>query len=242
MKLKTTSLLQIVALILVISPLTLPAQVRDIVPLQSGWKFITGDNLEYAAPGFDDSRWQAIRVDESWDPQGFEKLDGFAWYRIKVVIPSSLKAAAHLKDGLRVFLGKINNFDQSFLNGRLIGMNGSAAAGNEPLDDAFTKADNNTYEKDRIYVLPVDDPPILWDKENVIAVRVFDAGGLGGMYSGDGGLRRAGSGACTAATAACAWSPSPIISPRTPPPGLSSSAAGRLPSRSWSITRRRFTL
>ena len=189
MKYKTSSLLQIVALILVISSPALPAQGRDIVSLQSGWKFMTGDNLEYAAPGFDDSRWQPIRVDESWDPQGFEKLDGFAWYRIKVVIPSSLKAAAHLKDGLRVFLGKINNFDQSFLNGRLIGMNGSAAAGNEPLNDAFTKADNNTYEKDRIYVLPVDDPRILWDKENVIAVRVFDAGGLGGMYSGDGGLR-----------------------------------------------------
>jgi alpha-galactosidase len=189
MKHQIAILLSILTLILIISPSALPFPGKDIVSLQAGWKFIPGDSLDYARPDFNDAAWKPIRVDQNWDYQGFEKLDGYAWYRLKVVIPSSMKAAAHLKDGLRIFLGKINNFDQSFLNGRVIGTNGRPAAANEPLDDAFTRADTNLYDKERIYILPPDDSRILWDKENVIAVRVFDAGGQGGMFSGDGSLR-----------------------------------------------------
>jgi len=53
---------------------------QDKVPLNSAWKFITGDNLDYARPGFDDSRWKSIRVDKSWEDQGYDPYDGFAWY------------------------------------------------------------------------------------------------------------------------------------------------------------------
>lgn len=159
------------------------------VPLPVSWKFMAGDNLDYARPGFDDSKWSPIMVDRNWDAQGYEKLDGYAWYRVKVVIPSSLKDNAYIQDGLRVYLGKINNFDQSFLNGALIGINGKAVPAGASGDDSFTKADTNLYNEARVYVLPPDDPRILWDKENVIAVRVFDAGGLGGMFTGDGSLR-----------------------------------------------------
>jgi alpha-galactosidase len=180
---------RILAILLVLLPAITFGQGRDIVPLQSGWKFIPKDNPDYARPGFDDAKWQVLRVDQTWDPQGFDKLDGFAWYRTRVVIPSTMRASSHLKDGLRIFLGKINNFDQSFLNGKLIGINGRTAAENEPLDDGFTKADTNLYDRERVYVLAPNDPRILWDKENVIAVRVFDAGGLGGMYTGDASLR-----------------------------------------------------
>ena len=41
------------------------------------------------------------------------------------------------------------------------------------------------WDYERRYVLSVDDPRILWDKENVIAVRVFDQGGQGGLYTGN---------------------------------------------------------
>ena len=31
-------------------------------------------------------------------------------------------------------------------------------------------------------VIPANNPAILWDKDNVIAIRVFDTGGAGGVY------------------------------------------------------------
>jgi alpha-galactosidase len=159
------------------------------VPLDSGWRFMPGDNLEYAKTGFDDSAWQKIAVDRIWEEQGHEKLDGYAWYRARVVIPSSLRDKAYLKDGLRIFLGKINNFDQSFLNGQIFGVNGAVVAATTAADDAFTKADMSLWDVARTYVLLPDDPRIHWDAENVVAVRVFDQGGEGGLWSGGPSIR-----------------------------------------------------
>ena len=165
---------------------------QDKVPLNSAWKFITGDNLDYARPGFDDSRWKSIRVDKSWEDQGYDPYDGFAWYRLHIIIPVSLRDRARLKDGLRIHLGKINNFDQSFLNGHIIGINGKLVPDVASIDNEYTKADPALWDLDRVYVLPFDDQRILWGKENVIAVRVFDEGGWGGMFSGDQDLRPVG--------------------------------------------------
>ncbi len=168
----------------------LPAQ--DSVSLESGWKFVKGDNPAYADPSFDDSGWSPILVDRIWEAQGNDPYDGYAWYRLRVVIPSKIRDDARLKDGLRISLGKINNFDLSFLNGRVFGRNGKVVAADTPLDDSFTKEDMMLYDLPRAYVLPFNDPRILWDKENVIAVRVFDEGGQGGMFSGEHGLRAVG--------------------------------------------------
>jgi alpha-galactosidase len=175
--------------LLSLSLVPLLGQAAGSVPLTDGWKFMPGDDPAYAQPALDDAKWQPIRADKIWEDQGYEKLDGFAWYRLKVVIPSSLKRNDRLHDGLRIDLGKINNFDQSFLNGQVFGINGQAVPGDTPIDATFTKADSQLYNTERVYVLPVDDPRILWDKENVIAVRVFDEGGQGGLWSGNESLR-----------------------------------------------------
>jgi alpha-galactosidase len=168
----------------------LPAQ--DSVSLETGWKFVKGDNPAYADPAFDDSKWSPIQVDRIWEAQGYDPYDGYAWYRLRVVIPSKIRDDARLKDGLRISLGKINNFDLSFLNGRVFGRDGKVVAADTPLDDSFTKEDPMLYDLPRSYILSFDDPRILWDKENVIAVRVFDEGGQGGMFSGEHGLRAVG--------------------------------------------------
>jgi alpha-galactosidase len=168
---------------------TAVGQEASLIKLNQGWKFLPGDNLDYAKPGFDDSGWKAIGVDKIWEEQGYDPLDGFAWYRLRVTIPSALKKAARIQDGLRIFLGKINNFDQAFLNGRLFGSNGRVVAPGTAVDDSYTKAETELWNRERCYVLPPDDPRIRWDRENVIAVRVFDEGGQGGMYTGDQSLR-----------------------------------------------------
>ena len=40
------------------------------MPLGGLWEFKTGDNLAWASPGFDDSQWERLRVDESYSAQG----------------------------------------------------------------------------------------------------------------------------------------------------------------------------
>jgi alpha-galactosidase len=160
-------------------------QKEQSINLNQSWKFIQGDNLAYAQPGFDDSGWKNIQVDKIWEASGYDPYDGYSWYRIKVVIPSSLKNSSFLKDSLRIYLGKINNFDQSFLNGSLFGINGrNVPAGIWP-DTMFKKAPQSLWDVKRPYTLAFSDPRIKWDHENIIAVRVFDEGGQGGMYTGD---------------------------------------------------------
>ena len=160
-------------------------QPEKIINFSKTWKFMPGDNLSYADADFNDSNWKDIKVDKIWEEQGYDQLDRFAWYRVKIFFPSSLKKEAFLKDSLKIFLGKINNFDQSFINGKIFGINGKNVSSDAKLDTLFLDAPTNYWDLKRRYTLSVDDPRIKWDKENVFAIRVFDQGGQGGVYTGD---------------------------------------------------------
>ncbi len=164
---------------------TPPVKKLPRLELNSGWKFMPRDNLEFARPDYDDSGWQEIGVDKTWNKQGFPRYEGFAWYRLRVIIPSSLIKDAQLKDSLIFHLGKIDDFDQVFLNGQLIGQNlKNVPPGTEATND-FKNLDHSFWDVPRRYSLAVDDPRIKWDQENVLAVRVYDWGVAGGIYSGD---------------------------------------------------------
>ena len=154
--------------------------VASTVNLEKGWKFKAGDNLTWAKPDVDDSKWESISTGQSWESQGHENYDGFGWYRIRIVIPSSLKESAYLKDSLQFILGKVDDDDQFYLNGVFIGQNNSK---HQTSDSAFRNG-NGFYLPERKYTISTNHPDILWDKENIIAVRIFDQGGGGGMYAG----------------------------------------------------------
>jgi hypothetical protein len=151
------------------------------IDLDKSWKFKTGDEATWSKPDADDSRWDSITTEKKWEDQGYANYDGYGWYRIKVIIPAALKESAYLKDSLKFFLGKIDDCDQFFLNGALIGENNKITSV-ATVDSIFSKQ-QGFYATDRNYVLSVNNPNILWDKENILAVRVFDHGGGGGMYS-----------------------------------------------------------
>ncbi len=156
-----------------------------VIELKSGWKFMNNDNPEFAKPDYNDANWKSISVDKPWDKQGYPPKKGFGWYRIKVVIPSSLKENAFLKDSLIFHLGKIDDFDQVFLNGFLIGENcKNVPYGTKP-NNTFKNLEDSYWNEERNYSLPVNDPRIKWDQENVLAIRVYNWGGPGGVYSGD---------------------------------------------------------
>lgn len=141
------------------------------VPLPATWKFAMGDSAVWASPAFNDSLWGTKNTGASWKAAGM-KADVYAWYRTKIVIPSAMKDAIEKGNGLRLSLGKIDDVDQTFFNGELIGQTGSLPPKYE------TKWDEpRTYR--------VSPQAIRYDEENVIAVRVFspDIGGVG-MYAG----------------------------------------------------------
>jgi alpha-galactosidase len=150
---------------------------QDIV-ITKGWRFKTGDDPQWAAPLTSDSSWSPIKIGEAWEVQGYANYDGFAWYRLHVLIPSSIKNKAFLKEKMRFDLGKIDDGDEVYLNGTLIGRNAG-----HPGD-----IKQGYYDLQRSYTLPLTDPRIHWDRDNVIAVRVWDGGGDGGMYDGRYGI------------------------------------------------------
>lgn len=175
-----------ISLILVVIVLHQPiVNAQKQVDISKGWKFMQDDNLEFTKPDYNDNNWKTIDVDKIWESQGYDPYDGYAWYRVKLVISSSLKKNAFLKDSLKIFLGKINNYDQTYLNGQMIGENAKNVPIGYKTDTLFIKAPMQMYDVVRRYMIPSNDPRILWDKENTIAVRVFDQGGQGGIYSGN---------------------------------------------------------
>jgi cephalosporin-C deacetylase len=143
------------------------------------WKFNTGDDVLWAKPETDDSGWKEIVGGIVWESQGYENYDGFAWYRKKVFIPSSLKKQATANEGFILTLGRIDDADYTYLNGELLAKTGD-------LPPAYKIA----YDKERKFIIPVS--KIKWDADNLIAVRVYDGGGFGGMYTSNITLKVAG--------------------------------------------------
>ncbi|HNY02718.1 MAG TPA: putative Ig domain-containing protein, partial [Bacteroidales bacterium] len=154
----------------------------ESTPMAERWKFMTGDDPAWATPAFNDAAWGTVDPKIVWEDQGFRKYDGFAWYRSTISLHASMKTQAGTNDSIQFRLGKIDDCDQVFLNGKLIGENGRTVSAGQSPNEEFIR-EQGKWNMDRRYVLALNDPRILWDRENLIAVRCFDQGGIGGMFS-----------------------------------------------------------
>ncbi len=137
-------------------------------------KFRKGDNMEWKNPGFDDRSWSDINTKYAWEGQGYGEYDGFAWYRIHFRLPSEMRKSIYLADNLLFYLAKIDDAGEVFLNDTLIGKSGSF-----PSDE---KGYISNYTQEQRYKVSMDAPYVRWDQENVLAVRVYDGNGLGGLF------------------------------------------------------------
>src|SRR5664279_1475197 len=63
------------------SVLTINELGRGTASLDGKWQFSLGDDMGWAAPAFDDSRWEQITADATWGTQGHPSQTGIAWYR-----------------------------------------------------------------------------------------------------------------------------------------------------------------
>ena len=143
---------------------------KRLVNLEGNWKFSIGDDLARAAIDYDDSDWENVFAPKSWEQNGFYDYDGYAWYRktFQVRLPFDNKY-------LYFYMGQIDDVDEVYLNGKLIGASGN-----------FPPQTKTAFDIHRMYPIPAE----LLRKEgyNTLAVRVFDGTGSGGISQGPLGI------------------------------------------------------
>ncbi len=125
---------------------------------------------DLSAPGLDDSGWEAVTLPHrTWDdtqPQNYV----YGWYRCHFTPdPAFAGRDVVLK------LGIVDDADATYCNGTLVGSTG-----------AFPPRAASAYNQDREYVIPAG--LLRFGADNVLAVKVYDTIGTGGVL-GDGRLR-----------------------------------------------------
>jgi hypothetical protein len=120
------ALLTVCALLLPVAParaakpLVVQGLGRDLIPLNAGWQFHTGDNPAWASPTLDDSAWEPIAVTRPWGVQGHFAYTGYAWYRLHLEI----QPIPGVTQTPTLDLPPIAGPYQVFWNGNLIGQTG----------------------------------------------------------------------------------------------------------------------
>ena len=142
------------------------------IDLQGKWKFKTGDNMVYKEKDYNDNNWNEIIVPSNWEDMGYRDYDGYAWYRITFKVTKNIPS-----DRLVLMLGKIDDIDEAYLNGKFIGRTGY-------FTENSTHA--NTWKDIRGYYFLKDQLDLKGN--NTIAVRVRDYGAGGGIYQGPVGI------------------------------------------------------
>ena len=62
--------------------------------IDGGWRTHAGDDMAWANPGFDDSRWETVRLDDLGPAQ-----EGWRWYRLRIKLHENHPDLALLIDG-----------------------------------------------------------------------------------------------------------------------------------------------
>ena len=150
--------------------------VKEPVISVSKAQFKQGDDMNWAKPEMDDASWKEIDITTLWDRQGFpQNTYAYGWYRIHVKIPKSVFQGADQQNVLIFNMPMADDVDECYLNGKLIG-----STGRMPTNPAgyFCGVDIV-----RNYVVDIRKDGLRLDSENVIAVRVYNRGGSGGLYN-----------------------------------------------------------
>lgn len=111
---------------------------------------------DWSATELDTQDWLRLEAPSLWEEQGFPGMDGVVWYR-KTFKLSEAEAAGPLV----LSLGRIDDKDITWVNGHKVG-------------------NTDAYDLQRQYTVPKN---YLNAGINIIAVRVEDTGGGGGIYS-----------------------------------------------------------
>ncbi|HPJ37312.1 MAG TPA: SpoIIE family protein phosphatase [Spirochaetota bacterium] len=128
------------------------------------WKFMPGDSPRYADPGYDDSRWNTIRVPGGWHIHGYD-YDGTAWYRMRFTLGPRFPGA-----DLKIMTPYIDHAVEVYLNGTLIGGRGEISENGKLI---------RSNSRNNVYILPKH--LVQYNEPNLLAFRIAGAGGIGGF-------------------------------------------------------------
>ncbi|MFZ5971732.1 MAG: beta galactosidase jelly roll domain-containing protein [Bacteroidota bacterium] len=109
--------------------------------------------------------WEKISVPGAWEKQGFHDYDGTAWYHKEFLVPKELAT-----EDLVLLLGKIDDSDRTFVNGRFVGA----------MTDQWLQL--------RAYPIPAG--TLKPGAVNNVVIFVDDPQGFGGIYEGPVGLMK----------------------------------------------------
>jgi len=116
----------------------------------------------WALPQTDTSRWRSMSLPLAWEKVGPElEVDGGLWFRKEVTVPASWAG----KD-LELSLGAIDDTDTTYFNGTAVGSTGAEVP--------------THWQVKRRYRVPAS---AVRTGRGVIAVRVWDSGGEGGLLA-----------------------------------------------------------
>jgi sialate O-acetylesterase len=146
--------------------------------LSGKWKFHTGNNKDWKSPEFNDEDWTLINVPDYWENEGYEDLDGYAWYRVKFKLPENLN-----NGDLYLALGKIDDIDDVYLNGEFVG-------NVYDMRKSF-RYNWNGWECTVSRIYKIKEGLLKQNGMNILSVRVLDDQGLGGIYEGPIGIMSA---------------------------------------------------
>jgi|GEM_PF-6982508 len=141
-----------------------PSQVVD---LSTPWRFSTdpqdvGLKEKWFDLNFDDRSWNSLRVNRAWELQGYDKYDGVAWYRRVLGGLPNVEGKR-----LVLYFGAVDGDADVYINGKHLGRHegdvGDGDGWQTPFWFDITDFVNQS-------------------GENIIAVRVHDTAGHGGIY------------------------------------------------------------
>ncbi len=127
-----------------------------------GSKIAAQEETLFKEPGFNDVNWPEMQAPGLWETQQLIGVDGVVWMRKTVEIS---KEDAHKP--AEIALAKIDDDDITYINGIEVGA-------------------TNRYDTKRVYEIPAQ---ILKEGKNVIAIRIVDYVGGGGIWGDEADLK-----------------------------------------------------
>ncbi len=117
---------------------------------------------EFKNADYDNSKWPLMQLPGLWESKGLDGVDGIVWFRKEIMVaPEDAGKAATIE------LSTIDDNDITYVNGVKVGS-------------------TNAYNAKRKYAIPAG---VLKAGKNIIAVRVEDTGGGGGIYGDSADLK-----------------------------------------------------
>lgn len=165
----------------------LAALTLDLDNLEGEWLFRTdpqqvGEEEGWQRPEFPEKGWLRLKVPAIWEEQGITETypnmpspqlppnlnvpnayNGAAWYRKWVVVPKGWQG-----EELELFIGAVDDLDWTYFNGTLVGKTGEGLEHPSTVTRRYTIAANL----------------VRFGEKNLLAIRVWDYGGPGGIHLG----------------------------------------------------------